>query len=73
MTVETGIHTVAKGSPNSGDQRFPLEPGIALSHKVTLSAIQQMGATRATSRRATRRCRSPWLRQTAFGRPNKPR
>jgi hypothetical protein len=43
VTVETGARTVAKGIATSGDQRFPLEPGITLSHQETLFAIQHLG------------------------------
>ncbi|MEO5992464.1 MAG: PLAT/LH2 domain-containing protein [Arthrobacter sp.] len=44
VTVETGLRTVAKGTATSGDQRFPLEPGLTLSRSETLFAIQHLGA-----------------------------
>jgi hypothetical protein len=43
VTVETGARTVAKGVASSGDQRFPLESGVTLSHTESLFAVQHLG------------------------------
>jgi hypothetical protein len=43
VTVESATRTLAKGVATSGDQRFPLEPGMVLSRAESIFARQHIG------------------------------